>query len=355
MLKQSIHSDNLFLTHEWFDAWWQGFGGDNSLFILLLKDQNELVGIAPFMKFRRTFLGIPIKVISLMTNEHTTRADFIVKRNPVETIISLFKSLGEFQEDWDLIELNFVPAISTTVEAIIEQSVLFDFKYVLKPLNRTPYIPINGSWDAFYIGLKGHFKRNLKNREKRLNRLGEVKLERLTAGNGSLASCLQDVFEVGSNSWKELNNTAIGSTQQSRTFYMKLAENMLKKGWLNIFLLRFDNKPIAFQYSIKYRNRLLLLKTEYDLEFKPYSPGHLLLKSVLKECFSEHLQEFDFLGDSMLWKRDWTTLERTQIQALIFNNSYPSKILAQMEIRVKPFLKRVSHVRKISQPILTSR
>lgn len=346
----SVQSDDLFLTHEWFDSWWQGFGEGKSLFILLLKDGTELVAIAPFMKFNRKIMGVPIRVIGLMTNEHTTRADFIIKRNCFEMISTVMAYLNQFRAEWDLIELNFLPSTSPTVKAITEQATKFGFEHVLKPLNRSPYIPINGNWDDFYMGLKGHFRRNLKNREKRLNKLGSIKLERFT-GNGSLELCLEEVFEVGSKSWKEQDGTAIASTQQSRRFYERLAQNTSERGWLNISLLRLNNKPIAFHYSLKYCNQLLLLKTEYDLEYKAYSPGHLIQKDVLKQCFLERLREFDFLGQTMLWKRDWTHWERSHVQALIFNNKARSRILTQIEMRVKPFLRQYAFVEKVYKAI----
>ena len=39
-----------FLTHQWFDAWWQSFRQDGVLEILFFRDESgSLVGIAPLM------------------------------------------------------------------------------------------------------------------------------------------------------------------------------------------------------------------------------------------------------------------------------------------------------------------
>jgi len=45
------HSDNdtVFLTHEWFRCWWLGYGDGKQLFILLVKNKGEVIGIAPLI------------------------------------------------------------------------------------------------------------------------------------------------------------------------------------------------------------------------------------------------------------------------------------------------------------------
>src|ERR1022692_2078954 len=38
-----------FLTHDWIRTWWECFGGERELKILMVRRDGELVGIAPLM------------------------------------------------------------------------------------------------------------------------------------------------------------------------------------------------------------------------------------------------------------------------------------------------------------------
>ena len=60
-----------FLTHPWFDAWWQSFGQNSELNILFFRDEsNRLAGIAPLM--------IENNVLKFMaSHEVTDYCDFI--------------------------------------------------------------------------------------------------------------------------------------------------------------------------------------------------------------------------------------------------------------------------------------
>jgi len=49
-LLQESASDTLFLTHEWLNAWWEVFGSERELYILLVRDSEELIGIAPLIR-----------------------------------------------------------------------------------------------------------------------------------------------------------------------------------------------------------------------------------------------------------------------------------------------------------------
>ena len=42
-----------FLSHEWVLSWWESFGRDHQLWILVLEDEQGVCAIAPFGRFRR--------------------------------------------------------------------------------------------------------------------------------------------------------------------------------------------------------------------------------------------------------------------------------------------------------------
>jgi CelD/BcsL family acetyltransferase involved in cellulose biosynthesis len=211
------------------------------------------------------------------------------------------------------------------------------------PSHASPWIELSGDWDAFYRTRDGHFRRNLKNREKRLAALGPIQYEESPP---VVEGVLAEMFAVGERSWKGEAQTAIGSTPALRRFYGRLAELCHPHGRVSLHLLRVGGKPIAFHYSLRNARGLYLLKTEYDAEYRIYSPGHQIQRRVLERCFAEGLGEFDFLGPDMLWKRDWTDRVREHVRVLLFHRGVRSRLLRLLEAQVKPLVKRLITLRR---------
>src|SRR5512140_2512724 len=72
--------DHPFLGHDWIVSWWEAFGAGRKLNVLLVKDGDELLGIAPLMISNETMYGVPIRELGFIYNDHTPRFDFIVAR-----------------------------------------------------------------------------------------------------------------------------------------------------------------------------------------------------------------------------------------------------------------------------------
>lgn len=340
LLARSPQAGNPMLTHEWFQAWWEAFGHGKELLIVLIRGEDRLIGVAPLMRFWTTYYGIPFRLLSLITNKHTNRADFILVERTRECTRLILDFVRRQTGRWDMAELNFLPADSPTAEAVAEQASQLGFACAKRPSYESPFIPLTGDWEGFYASLDGHFRRNMRNREKRLAGLGQIEYHECQEDRGSLADFLPDIFTVGDRSWKGAERTAVASTPALRRFYTRLAELTHPKGWLSLHLLTVGGKPIAFHYSLRNNGGTYLLKTEYDTEYHAYSPGHQIQKRVLQSCYAQGLREFDFLGPDMPWKREWTNHLRPHVRLLLFHRSLPSRVFDFLETRAKPALKR---------------
>lgn len=344
VLTKSGQGRNPMLTHEWFRAWWESFGEGKELLILFVKSGNTIIGIAPFMRYWTSYYGVPVRLLSLITNEHTNRCEFILADRPQECVRLVLDFVHRNATRWDLVDLNFLPTDSPTVEAIREQAAQFELLCGAKPSYHSPFITLKGDWESFYGGLDGHFRRNMRNREKRLARRGAIRYEE---ASGPPDTLLPEMFEVGELSWKGLQQTAIASTTALLRFYTRLAELTYPKGWLSLHLLRVGETPVAFQYSLRNDDGIYLLKTEYDTAYQRYSPGHQIQKHVLERCFALGLREFDFLGPDMPWKQVWASQVRPHVRLLLFHRGLWSRTLAFLELQVKPALKRSLRIRRL--------
>ena len=95
-------------------------------------------------------------------------------------------------------------------------------------------------------------------------------------------------------------------------------------GILRLLFLRLDGAPIAFQLSIEDQH---VMKTAFDDRYRAYSPGVLLNRAAIQDCF-EHpdIRRFDFHGEAEKARREWTDSTDTQMRAEMFSTGVPASV-----------------------------
>ena len=292
-----------FVTHEWMQSWWEAFGSQSEMFILLVLAEGEPIAIAPLMRRSERLYGSRCQSLSFMANDHTPRCDFIVGDRAAEA----YEAIGNFlmTAQCDVVRLHNVPSTSTTLEELASRASRFGYLVGSGRGAQSPVLPASASWDAYMETLAPKRRWFLRNRLKRLSKLGNVTLETISGGD-DLAAALEDGFRLEAAAWKGAAGTAIQCDTNIREFYTILAQRAANRGWLRLQFLKVDDKRIAFAYCLAFANRMFLLKPGFDPEFAAYSPGTLLAYLALQELHTSGFLAYDFLGYGDEWKRQWT-------------------------------------------------
>ena len=327
-----------FLEHAWLRTWWECFGENSSLYILVVTSAGRLVAIAPLMLTTIRMWGLKVRRLGFLYNAHVPRADFIIAGRADEVYEALWEHLGARCE-WDMVQLCQLTAGSSTSRVL---QCLAGRNRLLSGVWRSgasPCIPMDGGWQAFYETLAAKHRSNLRNRFGRLNKIGPVELETVTGGDQRVPS-LTEGLRLEAAAWKGDAGTAISNDRSVTRFYSILSERAAQSGWLRLNFLRAGAQAVAFDYSLAYRNRMFLLKLGYDPAFSAYSPSNLLLAATLRDAFDRGFREYDFLGEEAEWKRCWTSGTRTNEWLYIFSPSLKGRILHYVKFRLVPWLKK---------------
>ncbi len=331
--------DHPFLRHEWVRAWWESFGAGKTLHILVVKAGEEVIAIAPFMVNTTWKYGLPARRLEFISNVHTPRFDFIIARRREEACRAIWNCLLSQRTQWDVVELSEIPTDSQTLKDLPRLAVEASFVTGLWPSANAPYVPLTGTWDDYLKGLKGHHRSNIRNRLKRLEQIGEVRVE-LIASKEQLEGALEEGFRIEAAAWKSKTRTAINCHPDILGFYTALAERAAERGWLRLYFLCVKDRRIAFFYALCYANRLYVLKIGYDPNFASYSPCNVLTYLVLRNAFELGLAEYDILGVDDKWKLDWTNQVRPHCWLFVFSNNVRARLLHWAKFRLIPKLKQ---------------
>jgi CelD/BcsL family acetyltransferase involved in cellulose biosynthesis len=344
-LVEAAGIDHPFLEHAWVRTWWECFGSGSRLHILVLKEREEVIAIAPLISTVVRMFGVSVRRLGFFYNAHVPRADFLIARGFGYAHRLIWNHLRSISGSWDVLQLCQLSSGSETLEAMAGFASEDGFPAGIWFSGASPFLALDISWRQYHDSLAAKHRANLRNRFKRLNQTGSVTLE-TTREQQSLPEALNAGFRLEESSWKKEAGTAISCDRNVREFYETFARRAAERNWLRLNFLRAGTKRVAFDYSLAYRDQIFLLKLGYDPEFSPYSPSNLLMAMVLENAFKQGLNKYDLLGESAPWKSSWTQTSRSNYWLFVFSRSFKGHCLHFIKFRGVPRVKSLVARRK---------
>ncbi len=223
-----------FARHEWVRTWWECFGRGRRLRVLLVKDGRDPIALAPLMLSEGSTCGIRVRQLEFLANVHTPQFDFIVSRWPEQAYRAIWAHLAE-QGDWDVLQLRDLPEGSATLDHLPRLAGADGYLVGSRPQSASPAVPLVGGWDGYLRGLRPKHRSNLRNRFRRLSRMGAVVRELASPAD---TGALDDALRIEAEGGKGGAGTAILRRPETEQFYRRLAAEAADGGWFRLHFLR---------------------------------------------------------------------------------------------------------------------
>jgi CelD/BcsL family acetyltransferase involved in cellulose biosynthesis len=332
--------DNVFMTYDWIRCWWESFGEDKELFIILVKDEHDkMIAIAPLMISEKKYRCITLKAISFIKDDNASHADFLITERYQEVFKLMFECINA-KKEWDIAIFEGIFSETHTWNALTEFLKDKGYNRIFEQYS-SPYLQIDVDWKSFLAKKSSRFRKTMRNELNRLNKLGKITINELTH-SPDLKDIVNEIAALSSRSWKKRVNGDMGKNSANLIFYQKLSEIAQELGWLSIWVLKADNEAIAMEYHLKYKNKVYALRGDFDEKFKFYSPGSILEYSIIEKLFINNVEEYDMCGDGYEYKIRWTDKIRKHCAIHIFNrNKLKMKVIYSAETILIPFIKKI--------------
>lgn len=169
--------------------------------------------------------------------------------------------------------------------------------------------------------LSGHFRRNLRRCNNKLNKMGELSLQQVLSVN-EFPAAFERFLEVEASGWKGHDDRGHAISNEARLvgFFRQLGEDFVQSGQCLINLLKLDNQVIAGQFCILINNRIHILKIGFDEHYRNVSAGYVLLGRLIDYCYEQGIREINFITNGK-WTDDWHALSRDTLRISIFNTT----------------------------------
>jgi CelD/BcsL family acetyltransferase involved in cellulose biosynthesis len=327
--------DSVFLRHEWLDAAWQWCQPNARLAVFVVREGGRLVGAMPCMTVREERARLTVNVLRLLTVPDTQLADVICRPADAQPVgQALAEALHEHRALWDALVFEYVPADSPGFAALLDVLRGRRLRTASEPFGTNWSIGLGSGWTAYYATRSRRLKKSNNNLVNRLERAGEVAIVQLAAPMPA-SEVLSTIAPISQASWKASTGTTFDQSGPQR-FITRLTEHALAQGWLSVWALTIDGRPTAYEYQLRYGDKLHGLRSDFDERIAPgLSPGSYLNFKLIQRLFDSGAETY-FLGPgNNTYKLHWTEGGMPLERILVYGNSLRGRLLYWMQARLQ--------------------
>ena len=320
---------SLFTTRLWVDTWLSHFGSGLSVAARVGHDDGRAVGLAPLLAEPGGRLVLPVNFLS-------PRGEFVCDAGEARGFVRAL--LAHSRAARRALLLLGVPERSPTLEGLAGEAREAGYLAHLCPARVSPFIDIDGSWDAYLTDKPRKVTHEWERKMRKLERAGDVRVLRFEQGM-DVRKLVDDFIAVEKDSWKEKAGTSIGARGVS-SFYHELSAALASAGSFEPFWLELDGRVVAFLYGVVHGGTYYAMKTSYIEGTSSLSPGVRLFHEAVSHAFGAGLARFDFLGERARWKDQWANawLEHTHVH--LRPNTAGGTVAHLVDSRLKPLVRR---------------
>lgn len=315
------------LTHEYQFTWFKHYGTEGRLFIILIEDNGELIGIAPFIILRAgKFYKNLIKFdrLSFIGTNFSDTGDIIISRNHKEVLASIFEYVFSKTDQWDEISLKQISSGSPNYSFFSNEVNFPNHKVNLREIIGVPYLRIMGDFESYFDQRPKLFKKQIRRYTRKLDQLGNLKFEVTGDINPSL---LSEIVELNRNRNELTDRRSIFLSEQKYAFIKDVISALIPKNRIKLFYLKLDDTLLCYDLTFDYANTIYDWNTSFNLEFEKFSPGRLLNKLIIEYCFKNSYSKYDLMAGDEDYKFKWTDTQYKNYDLLISKKDLKSSLL----------------------------
>ena len=307
-------TNTIFQTYEWFTSWWSVFGAENSLFFILVYDENDtLLGFAP-LAINNSLYGKRFLIFA--GDGNADYLDFITPRHKKEVLYQIFRTIKQHRSSWKNILLRNIPACSTTIGLAKSFSPrLCTYSTVETNVVCPTLILKNHINEAAHTANKYSTKRSFNY----FNKNGKLNYE-IINNEKAIDKNLDDFFQQHIQRWRNTSTPSLFLNDSNKVFYRILAKTLLPKNQLFFSVIMYGDYPLAYHYGFDYNSVVTWYKPTFDIRHAKHSPGILLIRYLIQYCLDNKKSELDFTVGNEPFKNRFANLRRHNVTLRVFTS-----------------------------------
>ncbi len=314
---------NLFLSWEWLYSWSECFLGDKrELFILIVYEGNEIIGIAPWYRHRIDNILFSVRQLEFLGSPEagSDYLDVFMKKGREKEVTRFIYDFlfGDAKALWDRLQLYDIPSNSFFLLHLLTR-IKENGKYVkMEDASFCPIAVLPKTEDEYFAGLSSRRGQRFRQDLRTLNKQGKV--EHLTFSSDKIETALNDFFI--------LYTEKAGWT--GKDLHRLISCFVDKKGPESVqidFMTTDAGCYIGGLLHLRFHNTLYMYLMAIDKTYNSkVSIGNVLVGLCIINAIRSGIAVYDFLKGVEDYKFHWTNNGKAS-RSVIISQKKPIPIL----------------------------
>jgi len=280
-LQHHLNWSSVFVLPRWLKVWWQVFGEGPKLYLYDVKEDKNVIGIAPLMvkESEASFIG-SADVCDYM--------DFVI--TPGKELPFFTAVLDKLKRDGiKELCLDSLRHDSTVIDFLVDIAKGKGYEVTVSRQNVSLDLDLPSTWDEYLRTLSPKQRRETGRRFRRLEEEGDVNYR-------IVESAKPEVLDIFFKLMRESReDKAAFMTPQMESFFRALAQTMAEARMLRLGVLEISKRPVAAVMCFDYNHKVYLYNSGYDPEYGYLSAGLLSKLLSIKDSIERGKKVYDFL------------------------------------------------------------
>lgn len=265
-------------------------------------EKKKLKTVIPFLSSVEHWYGVPIRVLEPAGNLVSYHQNLLIDGDEVETLGRVLSQAS--LSKWDVLRIKNVVDNGRTYEILTHLAKAKGRILRFLRGDSSPYLPISSDWESFLLKRSASFRYRLGRKARNIGKTGAEM--RWFKDASETSEFLAHMLTIESASRKVAAGMAVSHRPMEQRYYELLLPELADRGMLRANVLFLGERPIAYSLCYEFEKRWGQLKTSFDDQYAEISPGTYVVDAAIQQAFTEGAIEFDFLGDVMPHKLEWT-------------------------------------------------
>jgi len=355
-----LSDDCVFRTSAWLTTWWQHYGADHQLYVLLVfsdeapncRPENtctesvadnqrpeQLVAILPSYLETTFARGQVLRLLGdgEVCSDHL---DLLATSSDLPTAAAaVARYLSDHSDDWDLANLTAIGTHIAGLAQLTTELQNLDCQVARTPNENCWAVDLPADWEAFLALQSKSHRKQLRRLERRILETDQAVWHRVETPEQFAVAwpLLIDLHQRRRNS---LGEPGCFASQRWANFHHDIARQLLDTGNLRLSWLELDGQPIAAEYNFASEKTTWGYQTGIDPDRIGEEPGRLSMIRIFQAAIDEGHQQFDLLRGDEPYKAHWraTPQETSDIQIV------PPRSAARLRFRAYSYLHRAARL-----------
>lgn len=286
----SLKWNCVFVLPPWMRTWWQVFNPHAELYLAVVREDADILGIAPLQVTGTTasFIG---------STDVCDYMDFVVVPGKEADFFSALLD-GLLQQGITELQLGHIRPDSTVITHLVP--LLRRQGYQVNCQEEAVSVGINlpSTFDDYLASLSGKQRHEIKRKLRRLWEAGEVDYQCKPVSEG-IEEYLDTFFQLFISS---AQNKANFLTAQMESFFSSIAASMAQFGMLRFGVLNIDGAPVATTLEFDHQDTIYLYNSGYDPGYSELSVGLMSKVLGIEQSINQGKKKYDLLKGGETYK-----------------------------------------------------